>query len=464
MHEIAAAGDSFLNSLNMSQKSVTKKSNQMFEALLGRYLGTGVMKGHNDVSTFFDLDLEDDILEKKSTEEKEVFNNELCYETGMFFLTRDVQETQQINNCSEVCIKNSNQQEKDISEDESKNPKNEKNSSSNSDHFETDNSDLAEQCPKNTQNNEEIKNESAKASAKYSAKEHLEGESSCEDALGETSEELTEDIEESKSQHISDSFIALEQNVEEGSEKLDLSEDIFKSDDNKDIDVDRLVQQLSSQRIDNQNVEQGISRTPNYDKKGVLSSALRESSSVGEQKNSSDSGSFNQGSGFGYAQSGQIKSPENFKKSGSQAGLSANSFEELLEKASLLKTSNGKQVLSLKMTPERYGTLEMELTSKDGTLSAKISAYSDEAKAELQKLLPDISEQLLQQGVNISEIIVDVSSKESDGRNRQGLSHEQDAYTESDADQDNVKEVATEDVLLNLRRAALNIKAVDLTV
>ncbi|PKL50800.1 MAG: hypothetical protein CVV42_02000 [Candidatus Riflebacteria bacterium HGW-Riflebacteria-2] len=140
-------------------------------------------------------------------------------------------------------------------------------------------------------------------------------------------------------------------------------------------------------------------------------------------------------------------------------------FSQMLEKAEYLKTENGSKILNMELDPGELGKLEMELTSKDGTVSARISAESAFAKARLDELAPQIKEQLLNQGVNLTEITVDISSRNPDERNRNQMSGGRNRSSRIQAGgNDTAEAIIRKNVLPNLRRAALNIKAVDVTV
>lgn len=140
-------------------------------------------------------------------------------------------------------------------------------------------------------------------------------------------------------------------------------------------------------------------------------------------------------------------------------------FAEMLEKAEFLKTQNGSKILNLELSPEQLGKIEMELTSKDGNISAKLMAENAMSKAKLDELAPQIKEQLLSQGINLSEITVDISSRNPDERNSNQMfggknkSNRLGALGSEDAET-----IIRKNILPNLRRAALNIKAVDVTV
>jgi flagellar hook-length control protein FliK len=140
-------------------------------------------------------------------------------------------------------------------------------------------------------------------------------------------------------------------------------------------------------------------------------------------------------------------------------------LSQLLEKAEMLKFSDGKKVLSLEMDPKELGKMEMELTSKDGTVTAKISAESELARIKLEELAPQIKEQLSNQGINLAEITVDISSQNPDERNNKQMSDRKNKSGRTEKVGANSDEqIIRKNILPNLRKVALNIQSVDLTV
>lgn len=173
----------------------------------------------------------------------------------------------------------------------------------------------------------------------------------------------------------------------------------------------------------------------------------------------------NAGNGFanGFSQDQTYSAQASVK----QAPVANNSLflSQLLEKAEMFKTSDGKKVLSLEMDPKELGKMEMELTSRDGTVTAKISAESELAKARLEELAPQIKEQLNTQGINLTEITVDISSRHPDERNNQHMSGEKNKSNRTGKiGAGNGEEIIRKNILPNLRKVALNIQSVDLTV
>lgn len=140
-------------------------------------------------------------------------------------------------------------------------------------------------------------------------------------------------------------------------------------------------------------------------------------------------------------------------------------LSQLLEKAEMFKTSDGKKVLSLEMDPKELGKMEMELTSKDGTVTAKISAESDLAKARLEELAPQIKEHLSSQGINLAEITVDISSQHPDERNNKQMTDRKNKSSRAEKiSSGNSEQVIRQNILPNLRKIALKIQSVDVMV
>ncbi len=145
--------------------------------------------------------------------------------------------------------------------------------------------------------------------------------------------------------------------------------------------------------------------------------------------------------------------------------VSSTFLSQLLEKAEMFKTSDGKKVLSLEMDPKELGKMEMELTSKDGTVTAKISAESDLAKARLEELAPQIKEHLSSQGINLAEITVDISSQHPDERNNKQMTDRKNKSSRAEKiSSGNSEQVIRQNILPNLRKIALKIQSVDVMV
>lgn len=178
------------------------------------------------------------------------------------------------------------------------------------------------------------------------------------------------------------------------------------------------------------------------------------------------SGSNSSSMSNGYAfQSGGTANANAANRAGNPQPVASTAFAELLDKAEFVKTKNGSKVLNLELDPKELGKVEMELTSKDGAVTARISAESTMAKAKLDELAPQIKEQLINQGVNLTEITVDISSGNPDERNGNQMSGGKNKSSRLTASQkDDVEAIIRKNVLPNLRRAALNIQAVDMTV
>ncbi|EKD83847.1 MAG: hypothetical protein ACD_39C00410G0001, partial [uncultured bacterium] len=78
----------------------------------------------------------------------------------------------------------------------------------------------------------------------------------------------------------------------------------------------------------------------------------------------------NEGNGFS-SNTGTPASSMSAARPATPAPAANQIFSQMLEKAEFLKTQNGSKVLSMELDPGELGKLEMELTSRDGTVSAR---------------------------------------------------------------------------------------------
>ncbi|HOI89440.1 MAG TPA: flagellar hook-length control protein FliK [Candidatus Rifleibacterium sp.] len=180
---------------------------------------------------------------------------------------------------------------------------------------------------------------------------------------------------------------------------------------------------------------------------------------------SNSSGNSGMNNGFAF-QSGSTSNQNSVNKAAAPLPLNTTNFAELMEKAEFVKTKDGAKILNLELAQKELGKVEMELTSKDGAVTARLSAENSVAKAKLDELAPQIKEQLLGQGVNLSEITVDISSRNPDEGNRNQMSGGKGKSGRIDASRNrqDAEAIIKKNVLPNLRRAALNIQAVDMMV
>lgn len=180
---------------------------------------------------------------------------------------------------------------------------------------------------------------------------------------------------------------------------------------------------------------------------------------------SNSSGNSGTSNGFAF-QSGSTSTQNGINKAAAPIPVTSTSFAELMEKAEFVKTKDGTKILNLELDQKELGKVEMELTSKDGTVTARLSAENSMAKAKLDELAPQIKEQLLNQGVNLSEITVDISSRNPDEGNKNQMSGGKGKSGRIDAfkNRQDAEAIIKKNVLPNLRRAALNIQAVDMMV
>lgn len=177
----------------------------------------------------------------------------------------------------------------------------------------------------------------------------------------------------------------------------------------------------------------------------------------------------NNGSGMNNGFSFQSDSSQTYDASGKVAqpqSAPAMNFSELLTKAEMIKTKDGAKVMNIEVDQEGMGKLQMELISKDGEVTARLSAESDMAKIKLEEIAPQIKENLQEKGVNLTQISVDVSSKNADdNRNEyQSFGKKNRSARLDRVGNRSTNEIIRENILPNLRRQALNIQSVDITV
>ncbi len=182
--------------------------------------------------------------------------------------------------------------------------------------------------------------------------------------------------------------------------------------------------------------------------------------SMGQNNGSGMNNSFSFQSGVNqtYNENGKLAQTQNTPMT---------SFSELLTKAEMIKTKDGAKVMNIELEQEGIGKLELELSSKDGEVTARLSAESELAKAKLEELTPQIKENLIEKGVNLTQINVDVSSKDADGNGDKYLNSGRKRSKSNrlnGIEGNSVKEIVEKRILPNLRREALNIKSVDITV
>jgi len=143
--------------------------------------------------------------------------------------------------------------------------------------------------------------------------------------------------------------------------------------------------------------------------------------------------------------------------------LRAALFSQFIEKAEMFNVGSEKKVMTIQLNPESLGKLNLELTSKDGSVSARITTENTLVREKLEQIIPQIKEHLAEQGINLNAVTVDVSSRQSDGK-KENFSHGKSRSTFSiheKAVDENQKII---DVAPAIRRMALNIRQVDLTV
>ncbi len=234
----------------------------------------------------------------------------------------------------------------------------------------------------------------------------------------------------------------------------ELTNMLISSDTTDDSLKKKLVSAMLQKVNNSKNMANGVSGEATYGPKPISGN-----------KSSFLNQNGNQGFANGGNANGTTSSAGSAAESRSTGSLANSVFAQLMEKAELIKAPDGKKVLNIELDPKELGKMEMELTSKDGTVSARISAENSDVKSQLDELLPKIKEQLNEQGINLVEITVDISSKHPDEKNRnQMFEGKHKSISGSKIGSNNGEELIRKNVLPHLRRRALNIQAIDLTV
>ncbi len=144
--------------------------------------------------------------------------------------------------------------------------------------------------------------------------------------------------------------------------------------------------------------------------------------------------------------------------------IRATLYSQIIEKADFFKGSEQTKVMSIQLKPETLGKLDLELSSKNGTVTAHICAESAMVKEKLEQILPQIRENLASQGVDIQQIVVDISSQNPDDRKGHSFHGETPRFKgHNDSIESESAETST-DILPEIRNLALNIRSVDITI
>ncbi len=101
---------------------------------------------------------------------------------------------------------------------------------------------------------------------------------------------------------------------------------------------------------------------------------------------------------------------------GLQDPVRATVFSQLIEKAHLLKGPEQQKVLTIQLKPEFLGRVNLELSSKDGMVTARIMTENSQVREKLEEMAPQIKIHLADQGIKLDNFTVDVSSKNPDER------------------------------------------------
>jgi len=130
-----------------------------------------------------------------------------------------------------------------------------------------------------------------------------------------------------------------------------------------------------------------------------------------------DKGTGNFSSFFGQGSLGNSLSHlrEQVRTSTFQDPVRAAVFSQIVEKAHLLKGPQEVKVLTIQLKPEFLGKVNLELTSKDGSVVARIMTENSQIRDKIEEIAPQIKSHLIDQGIKLDNLTVDVSSHNPDG-------------------------------------------------
>jgi len=138
-------------------------------------------------------------------------------------------------------------------------------------------------------------------------------------------------------------------------------------------------------------------------------------------------------------------------------------FSQIIEKAEFFKGTNNQKSLTIQLKPESLGKLNIELISKDGTVTARIFTDNDTVREKLEQIAPQIKEHLAQEGICLNQISVDISTQLPDERRREA-NKDNSGFSRNSANNSESTSEPSLDVLPAIRNIATNIQRVDITI
>lgn len=88
---------------------------------------------------------------------------------------------------------------------------------------------------------------------------------------------------------------------------------------------------------------------------------------------------------------------------------------EVVERSEIVNYSKLNHSVEIKLAPEELGKIKILLDTNDNNVSAKIEVYNEQTKVIVVNNIPQLKETLTQQGVNLSNVNVTVTSEEHKG-------------------------------------------------
>ncbi|MFZ2960517.1 MAG: flagellar hook-length control protein FliK [Candidatus Ozemobacteraceae bacterium] len=179
------------------------------------------------------------------------------------------------------------------------------------------------------------------------------------------------------------------------------------------------VSQTSSSKADS--VESRLNKVGHAD----IKSAIGAEKPGDRQPSNNSGGSTPNGFGQSNGQSQTLTGASSKRElSGQSENIRGSLFSQLVEKAHLLVGPQAQKVLTMQLKPEFLGKVDMFLTSKDGTVSARILTDNPAVRDQLEAIAPQIKQHLADLGVILQQLTVDISSKQPDDNRDKSFSRD----------------------------------------
>lgn len=129
---------------------------------------------------------------------------------------------------------------------------------------------------------------------------------------------------------------------------------------------------------------------------------------------------------------------------GKHAGKLLQEFEHILARAQISQTPNGTR-LSIKLFPENLGSLQVELTQKNGVLIANLMTSSNQAKQLIESQLHSLRQSFINQNVHVEKIEITFSQNEMNETYNKNEQQSQEQEKQSQGESETLVETRQDD-------------------